>query len=122
MAGKVKILYVDDEPINAELFKINFEDNFSVVTASSGFEGLEVLSTNSDTSIVISDMKMPGMSGIDFISKAREKFPEKKYFILTGYDISAEIKTALDEKMILEYFRKPFDIEHIQKSIQSFLS
>lgn len=121
MADKIKLLYIDDEPINTELFKINFQDNYRVITAESGREGLEELNKNDDTKFIISDMKMPGMNGLEFINKAREKYPDKKYFILSGYDISDEIEIALKEKVILKYFKKPFNMEQINMAIQECL-
>ncbi len=116
------LLYVDDEPINLKLFAINFKNKFHVLSASSGFEGLSLLKSTPETRIVISDMKMPGMNGIEFIRKAKKDFPEAIYFILTGFDITEDIADALNERIILKYFRKPFNIKEIELSIQEALS
>lgn len=116
------LLYVDDEPINLKLFAINFKNKFHVLLAGSGFEGLSLLKSTPETRIVISDMKMPGMNGIDFIRKAKKDFPEVIYFILTGFDITEDIADALNERIILKYFRKPFNIKEIELSIQEALS
>ncbi len=113
----IKILYVDDETINLQLFKINFSDKYEVLTVESGKEGLDILEKNPETTIIISDMKMPNMNGIEFIKEAKRKYPEKKYFILTGFEITAEIQDALNSKLILKYFRKPFNINEIEKTI-----
>lgn len=122
MSNKYKILYVDDEEINLELFAINFKDSYEVLTAHDGYGGLEVLESNVDISIVISDMKMPGMNGIEFIKKARQKYPNKKYYILTGFEITNEIKEALSNGLILEYFSKPFEIEKMHRIIAEALN
>mgnify|MGYP002795061317 FL=1 len=122
MSNKYKILYVDDEEINLELFAINFKDSYEVLTAHDGYGGLEVLESNVDISIVISDMKMPGMNGIEFIKKARQKYPYKKYYILTGFEITNEIKEALSNGLILEYFSKPFEIEKMHRIIAEALN
>lgn len=114
MNKKAKILYVDDEELNTMLFKLNFEKKHEVLTAMDGFNALEVLDEHPDTEIIISDMKMPGMNGVEFIRNAREKFPDKKYYILTGFEITSEIQGALDSGMILKYFRKPFNIREIE--------
>lgn len=108
---KTKILYVDDEPINLELFKINFEKKFEVFIANDAFQGLELLEKEKDILVVISDMKMPKMNGIEFIKKAKELYPDKKYYILTGYEINAEIQDALNSGLILRYFSKPFNVK-----------
>ena len=119
MADKIKVLYIDDEPINTELFKINFQEYYQVITALSGQEGLEKLHHNDDISVIITDMKMPGMNGMEFIVKAREKYPEKIYFILSGYDMSEEIEIALQKKVIKEYFKKPFNLDQINLAIRN---
>lgn len=117
MEGKMKILYVDDEEVNAKLFKINFSSTCVVLTGNSGLEGLELLDENPDTEIVISDMKMPNMSGIEFIKKAKEKYPDKLFCILTGFEVTNELRTALSNGLIQRYFKKPFNINEIRDFI-----
>jgi len=122
MTEKKTILYVDDEDTNLLLFKINFQKKFNVITGISGFEGLDYLRNNPSISIVISDMKMPGMNGLEFIRQAKQEFPNVKFYILTGYDITPEIETALDENLILKYFSKPFKIKEIEESIEEVIN
>jgi two-component system, response regulator, stage 0 sporulation protein F len=117
MNKKITVLYVDDEPINLELFEIIFEEKFQVLTAESGLDGLIILRSNPEISVVISDMKMPGMNGIEFIRIARQEFPYILFFILTGFEITNEIADALNEKLIDRYFRKPFDMDEIEEAI-----
>lgn len=112
------ILYVDDEPINVMLFSASFKKKFNVLTAESGYHGLEKLKAQSHTKVVISDMKMPGMDGIEFIRIAKDDFPEISYFILTGYDITDEILEALNDGLINKYFRKPYNLEEIEAAIR----
>ena len=121
MDEKITILYVDDESVNLKLFEINFKKIFNVLTAESGAEGLEQLKVNPHTIVVISDMKMPGMNGIDFIRLAKKDFPHIRFFILTGFDITEEIADALNERLIHKYFRKPFNMKEIEDSILEFL-
>ncbi|HCX99748.1 MAG TPA: two-component system response regulator, partial [Bacteroidales bacterium] len=66
MSKKISVLYVDDEPINLRLFELNFKNAFNVTTALSGFDGLEILKNNPDIPVVVSDMRMPKMDGIEF--------------------------------------------------------
>jgi len=114
---KTKILYVDDEPINLMLFQINFESTYEVFTANNAFEGLEFLDKEPEILVIISDMKMPGMNGIEFIKRAKEKYPDKKFYILTGYEMTEEIKEALETGLILNYFSKPFRLQEIESAI-----
>jgi len=111
------LMYVDDEPMNLVLFEINFKKKFIVKTALSGESGLEILSREPSIQVVITDMKMPGMSGIEFIKKAKVVFPDIVFFILTGYEITNEIITALEEKLIYKYFKKPFLMKDMETSI-----
>ncbi len=117
MSSKPKILYVDDEFLNLQLFEINLRTKYHVLTAESATKGLEILDNNKDIVVVISDMKMPIMNGLEFIAIAKEKYPSISYYILTGYDITDEIQEALNKGLILKYFRKPFDINEIDRSI-----
>lgn len=117
MSEKVKILYVDDEEVNVMLFKINFSVHFEVLTGYSGFEGLEMLEKHPDTKVILSDMKMPEMNGIEFIKQAKEKYPEKEFYVLTGFEITKEIQDALNSGLIQKYFRKPFNMQEIEKAI-----
>ncbi|HCX99744.1 MAG TPA: response regulator [Bacteroidales bacterium] len=119
MNKKISVLYVDDEPINLKLFELNFKDVFNLITASSGFEGLEILKNQPGISVVVSDMRMPKMDGIEFIGKAKAKFPHIVYFILTGFEITDEISQALNSNLINKYFRKPFNFREIESSISS---
>ncbi len=118
MNTKTKILYVDDEPINLQLFEINFEEKYNVLVAEDGHSGLTVLDNHQDTSVIISDMKMPEMNGVEFVRKAKSKYPAKKYMILTGYDITEDIKEALQSGLILKYLQKPFVVEQIESAIE----
>lgn len=119
---EIAILYVDDEEVNLFLFQTNFEGTYPVFTANSGEEGLRELQEHDDKIIVvISDMKMPGMNGVEFIRKAKEIHSNIVYFILTGYASNEEIEGALEERVIHQWFSKPFDMDKIEEAIQEAL-
>jgi len=119
--NRPKILYVDDEYINLELLEINLAGNFNVLKAESGLIGLEILNIHDDIRVVISDMKMPVMNGLEFIRKAGEKHPSIKFYIFTGYDITEEMLTAMKDGLILKCFRKPFNMKEIEQEIRRVL-
>jgi len=121
MKKQVNILYVDDEQLNLELFALVFKKKFNVITAKSGFEGLKRLEENNDISVVISDMRMPGMNGVEFISKAKKKFKNIVFLILTGFEITEEIAEALKKRLINKYFKKPFNSKEIENTINNIL-
>ncbi len=68
-----KVLYLDDEFINLELLKIMFSHEFDIITAITPSEALQIVHTTPDLVAIITDMKMPQMSGLQFIEKARKK-------------------------------------------------
>jgi|WetSurMetagenome_2_1015567.scaffolds.fasta_scaffold21174_2 two-component system, response regulator, stage 0 sporulation protein F len=121
MENNITLLYVDDESINLKLFEINFKKKYNVITASTGLAGLEKLKETPSVSVVISDMKMPGMNGIDFIRLAKENFQNLICFILSGYDVTDEIVMAYKDKLIDKYFQKPFNLTEIETSIKEAL-
>ncbi len=122
MNPDVTLLYVDDEMLNLILFELNFKKMYRVITADSGSSGLEKLNQHNDIIVVISDMKMPGMNGIEFIKEARKHYKHVLYFILTGFDLTDEITTALNQGLIQHYFKKPLSVNLIHDTIQSELS
>ncbi|MDD4641087.1 MAG: response regulator [Bacteroidales bacterium] len=117
MSTRMKIVYIDDEAINVQLFQIIFKVRYEVVTGSSGAEGLDLLDNHPDAQVVISDMRMPGMSGLEFIAQAKQKYPDKKYYLLTGFEISSEIQAAIESGLILNCFQKPFNLKEIEDCI-----
>ncbi|PLX11480.1 MAG: response regulator [Marinilabiliales bacterium] len=122
MSERIKLLYVDDEPTNLILFEHNFNKHFDIITAESGKQGLEILKKNPQTKVVISDMRMPEMSGLEFIKTAKGEFPTKKYYILTGYEITPDISEAIKGNIVTNCFSKPFNKQEIEDSIAESLN
>lgn len=112
------ILYVDDEPMNLRLLKVQLKKKFDVLTAESGTEALNILNEHTEISLVISDMKMPEMNGIEFVQLAQNTHPKIEYYILTGGTISEIIEKAIQSQLIIGYFSKPFEIEKIISTIE----
>ncbi len=117
--GKITILYVDDEETNLMLFKLNFQRNYKVYTASTPIIGLKELEEHKgEIIVVISDMRMPLMNGVEFIRKAREKHKNIHYFILSAYDYNEEIEVAVKKREVEMFLPKPFVKEDIDHAIQ----
>ena len=115
------ILYVDDEPINLELFELNYEWDFITVTALSGPAGLKFIEERQEICFVVSDMKMPQMNGLEFIKKIKEKRPELPCMVLSGYEKTSEINKAIENNVIKGYFMKPFDHDELRVFIMNFI-
>jgi len=95
----------------------NIKKKFNVIIAESGVVGLENLGQNKDISVIISDMRLPGMNGVEFINKAKKKFKNIICFIRTGFEVTEEIAEALNNRSINKYFKKPFNSKEIESSI-----
>lgn len=121
-ANKHKILYVDDEEINLTLFEINLSEKYDVFVSESGFKALQIMKENQGIKVVISDMKMPNMDGIEFIRKAKEINSDIAYYILTGYGLTPELNEVIKEGLILDCLSKPFEMEKIDQELQSVLN
>jgi CheY-like chemotaxis protein len=93
-----------------------------MVFANSGQEGLEVLQSNPDIELVISDMRMPKMDGIEFIDQVKRRNNALPCFILTGFNRTPEIDRAIEEKLVEDYFAKPIDRDVILQVIDAFLN
>jgi response regulator RpfG family c-di-GMP phosphodiesterase len=118
MQSKKKVLCVDDEPINLLILRKILGKKYEVITAKHGEEALLVLEKDPEIELVITDMNMPGMNGLEFIKEASDSFTPKSYFMLSGYAITDEIQEALDTGLIYEYFQKPADFKQIDRVLE----
>jgi response regulator RpfG family c-di-GMP phosphodiesterase len=118
------ILYVDDDEQNLSGFKFAFRKEYKVFTASSGNAALEILRQNgNDIQVIVSDQRMPEMTGVEFLKKVISEFPQLKAarMIMSGYsDIEATIR-AINEAGICQFVMKPWEKEALVKSIDKGL-
>lgn len=115
-AQHIHILYVDDEIHNLNAFKASFRRLYTVFTASSGEEAEEVLSKQ-EIHIIISDQRMPKMTGIEFFESILDKYPEPIRMLLTGYaDINAVID-AINKGQVYKYFSKPWNDDELKQNL-----
>ncbi len=119
---KPKILYVDDESINLRLFKISFKGNYNVTTISSGEQALEIIKDSAQFDIVLSDQRMPGMSGTEFMIKAKKLIPNSKYILLTGYTDIEALEKAINEVGLWQYVKKPWEPSNLKFIIDNAFS
>lgn len=109
------ILFVDDEPnILKTLQRIFFDEEYRIITANSGSDALALLEKGETPAVIVSDQRMPGMSGSEFLAKTRVILPESIRIILTGYaDISAAVD-AINLGGVFRYILKPWDDEDLK--------
>lgn len=117
-----KILYVDDEELNLKLFELNLQKKHTILKATNGNDGLEILRNDKEIQLIISDFRMPTMNGLEFFKEAKKICPNAFYFLLTGFHLTHEIQEALDSKLIFDYLKKPFDLNEIHEKLTKALS
>lgn len=111
---KIRILYVDDEVGNLVGFKSTFRQLYDIKTAVSGKEGIEILDANPDIEIIITDQRMPEMTGVEFLSAIKEKHSEPIRILLTGYTDFSALVEAINKGQIYRYLQKPWNEEEIK--------
>ncbi len=114
--AKVKILVVDDEEnILRAIRRLLMDEDLEVLTATSGEEALRILISDQDVGLIVSDQRMPGLTGVDFLEKARKIVPDTIRIVLTGYaDVNAAID-AINRGGAYRYVAKPWkDDELVQ--------
>jgi two-component system response regulator (stage 0 sporulation protein F) len=112
---KNKILVIDDEIGPRESMRILFKDNYEVTVANSGEEGIQTFKKD-PPDLVILDLKMPGMGGIETLQKIKAVNPKTKVIILTGYG-SPEATQQAQELGATLCLNKPFDIFEIRQIV-----
>lgn len=102
-----RVLCVDDEPNVLAAMERNLFGEFDVVTANSGEEGLALLGRGEVFSVIMSDMRMPGMDGATFLSRAKAICPDSVRLLLTGQADLASSIAAINKGAIFRYLCKP---------------
>src|SRR5476651_2488451 len=116
LKDKITILYVDDEENNLFSFKAVFRIKYRVLTALSGDDALEILDTK-QVHIIITDQRMPEMTGVEFLEKVLEKFPDPMRILLTGYADMTAVVDAVNKGKIFHYLAKPWNEEELDLTI-----
>jgi signal transduction histidine kinase len=105
---KRDILYVDDEIENLVVFQATFDEHFNVVTVDSGQEALRLLDKQ-PFPVVIADQRMPRMTGGELFAIMRQKFPQTKRVILTGYTDPAAMIDSINQGQVFYFVKKPWE-------------
>lgn len=117
-ATKQKILVVDDEPDNLDLLYRTFHREFKVLRAESGPAALDILSREGDVAVIISDQRMPMMSGTEFLSLTATQYPDIIRIILTGYADVEDLVEAINAGKVFKYVTKPWDDEELKRVVR----
>jgi len=122
MSDVKKMLIVDDEEtLTYSLYQsfIISQQEYEVITAASGEEASEKL-LNTEFDLVITDIKMPGMDGLELLSLIKSKYPATEVIVMTAYGSPEKRDEAL-EKGARFYIEKPFEIKEIKQLVMELL-
>lgn len=113
------ILFVDDEKnVMQSLRRLFMDHEYEITLANSGEEALEILKNSPDIGLIVSDQRMPGLSGVDFLEKAKEILPDSIRILLTGYADSNAVADAINRGGAYRYITKPWDDDDLVHVIQ----
>jgi CheY-like chemotaxis protein len=119
--AKYEVLYVDDEEVNLRGFKANFRKFFKVHTSTSPYEAIQILKDN-NVHIIITDQRMPEMTGTEFLEKILPDHPDVIKIILTGFTDIAAIQDGINRCGIYKYITKPWDFEEMKATLDKAIS
>jgi CheY-like chemotaxis protein len=111
------LLLVDDEEniLNA-LKRLLRRDGYHLITATSAAEGLQRLAEH-EVDVIVSDQRMPGMTGVEFLRRAKELYPDTVRMVLSGYTELQSIIDAVNEGAIYKFLTKPWDDERLRSHV-----
>ncbi|MDX2255499.1 MAG: response regulator [Pseudanabaenaceae cyanobacterium bins.39] len=112
-SAKPKLLIVDDEIDNLDLLQRIFYREYQVLRAKSGFEALSILANETDIAVIVSDQRMPMMSGTELLSQVAESYPDTLRIILTAHTDVRELVEAINQSQVFKYITKPFQVNDL---------
>jgi len=108
----IRVLYIDDEPSNLLSFKANFRHKFEIITTEDPKLALDMV-RQSGIQVVISDQRMPSMTGIEFFDQLKKIAPDPTRILLTGYSDIEAVVDAINYGEIFRYVTKPWDYDEL---------
>lgn len=115
--NKITILYVDDEENNLISFKATFRIKYKIFTATGGDEALKILDQHK-VHIIITDQRMPNMTGTEFLEKVLHKHTDPIRILLTGYTDMSALVEAVNKGQIFHYLTKPWNEQELDQTIE----
>ncbi len=119
LTEKPKLLFLDDEVDNLEALERLLRKKFNILKASTPDEAFNHLDLNPDISIIISDQRMPLITGVEFLEKSIVTHPESIRILLTGYTDIESVIEAINKGQIYKYITKPWDPVDLQTSLDN---
>ncbi|MBD3308625.1 response regulator [candidate division KSB3 bacterium] len=116
--NKQRILYVDDDKENLRAFRRLFRKQYDVLLAESGQEGLQILQAHAPLPVIITDQRMPEMTGIEFLDHSIRISPESIRIIITGFTDVQALIDAINTGRVYRYITKPWDEQELYVTIK----
>ena len=116
----IGVLYVDDEANNLNSFKASFRRDFEIYTASSAKEGRKILDSH-EIGVIITDQRMPGMTGIEFLESILPVYPDTIRILLTGFSDINAVMDAINRGQVYKYLVKPWQNDELKMYIENAL-
>ncbi|MEM6927073.1 MAG: response regulator, partial [Myxococcota bacterium] len=110
------ILYVDDEEANRIVFEAAFGDELDIVCVASAEEALEMLQSR-QFDVLITDQRMPGMTGVELCEQARERYPEMQRLILSAYTERDAVLQAINQGRVSGFLTKPWSADELRRAL-----
>lgn len=117
MVSRPVIMVVDDELRSQETLRRVLDEEFDVVTASNALEA-ERLLEGEMVQVILCDQRMPGQTGVEFLSQVRERWPEPVRMIISGFTESEDIIAGVNEAGIYRYITKPWDPDQLLEIVR----
>jgi PAS domain S-box-containing protein/diguanylate cyclase (GGDEF)-like protein len=114
--GRTLLLVDDEENILSSLRRLLRRDGYQIICATSATEGLRRLA-ETPVDVIVSDQRMPGMTGVEFLRRAKELYPDTVRIVLSGFTDLQSIIDAVNEGAIYKFLTKPWDDERIRVHI-----
>ena len=114
----ISILYIDDEVHNLVAFKANFRRDYKIFTTESVDEALTLLREN-EIQIIITDQRMPGKTGVEFLQDIIKLFPNPIRILLTGYSDIEVVIDSINKGQVFRYISKPFNDMELKMTLEN---
>ncbi len=112
---------VDDEPnVLKSLRRLMIDTDYRILTAESGDDGLQIIGQE-DIHLVLSDYRMPGMNGVEFLRKVKDRYPETMRLILSGFADASAIVEAINDGQVYKFMPKPWNDQELMITIKRAL-
>lgn len=117
MSEPLRLLVVDDEPDMLDFLERVFRHDYTVLRAGSAEEAIEVLASG-PVDILITDQKMPRMTGVQLLERIKDQYPELVKVLVSGYTDVPDIQQAVERCQIHQYVVKPVDSEKLKEAVK----